>query len=67
VRFNEQSDLSMIDTSLFIAGVLFCQSYFDGTDPEEKELRNIADWLYRRIDWGWASRDEGAVAAELDT
>jgi hypothetical protein len=62
VRFNEQSDLSMIDTALFISGVLFCQEYFDGSDPEERELRKIADWLYRRIDWGWASRDDGVVA-----
>jgi hypothetical protein len=61
-RFNELADLSMIDTSLFIAGVLFCESYFDGTDPQEKELRKIADWLYRRIDWGWASRDDDTVA-----
>jgi hypothetical protein len=62
VRFNERSELSMMDTSLFIAGVLFCQSYFDGADPKEKELRKIADWLYRRVDWAWASRDDGEVA-----
>jgi hypothetical protein len=52
----------MIDTALFISGVLFCVNYFDGSEPEEKELRKIADWLYRRIDWGWASRDDGVVA-----
>jgi hypothetical protein len=62
VRFNEQSELSMIDTSLFISGVLFCQGYFDGSDSDEKEIRKIADWLYRRIDWRWASRDDGVVA-----
>jgi hypothetical protein len=62
VRFSEQSELSMIDTALFISGVLFCQEYFDGSDPEERELRKIADWLYRRIDWGWATRDDGVVA-----
>ncbi|HEY2684004.1 MAG TPA: glucoamylase family protein [Steroidobacteraceae bacterium] len=57
-----QSELSMVDTALFIAGVLLCQDYFDGSDPEEKELRKIADWLYRRIDWGWATRDDGVLA-----
>ena len=62
VRFGEQTELSMIDTALFISGVLFCQSYFDESNPEEKELRKIADLLYRRIDWHWASRDDGEVA-----
>jgi hypothetical protein len=62
IRFNEQTELSMIDTALFISGVLFCQSYFDGNSAQEKEIRKIADWLYRRIDWGWASRDDGVVA-----
>jgi hypothetical protein len=62
VRFSEQSELSMIDTALFISGVLFCESYFDGSDNDEKEIRKIADFLYRRIDWKWASRDDGVVA-----
>ena len=61
-RWSGQSELSMIDTSLLIAGVLFCESYFDGKDPAETELRKIADALYRRIDWAWASRDDGGVA-----
>jgi len=62
LRFNEQTELSMIDTALFISGVLFCQSYFDSNHADEKEIRKIADTLYRRIDWTWASRDDGVVA-----
>jgi hypothetical protein len=48
-------ELSTIDTGLLIAGVLFCQSYFDAVDPPESEIRALADSLYRRIDWTWAS------------
>jgi hypothetical protein len=49
----ETVELSSIDTSLFLAGALFCQSYFDGNHPEEKEIREIADRLYRRVDWSF--------------
>jgi hypothetical protein len=46
-------ELSSIDTALMIAGVLFVQSYFDGNDPVEKEIRHLADSLYRRVEWSW--------------
>ena len=49
-----QSELSMIDTALLIAGVLTAARFFDGDDADEIELRHIADMLYRRIDWRWA-------------
>jgi hypothetical protein len=29
--------------TLLLGGVLFCQSYFDRTDPEEVEIRRLAD------------------------
>jgi hypothetical protein len=49
-----QSELSMIDTALLIAGVLTAASYFDDDNADEIELRDIADALYRRVDWCWA-------------
>ena len=38
--------------------------HFAAPTPEAAEavLRELADALYRRIDWGWASRDDGVVA-----
>src|SRR6185436_4112131 len=50
----EQVELSTIDTTLLLAGVLFCQSYFDQKIPEEEEIRSLAEELYRRVDWQWA-------------
>ncbi len=49
-----RSELSMIDTALLIAGALVAAAYFDADEPQETELREIADALYRRIDWRWA-------------
>jgi hypothetical protein len=49
----EQVELSTIDTSLFLAGVLFCQSYFTGSNPVETSIRAYGDSLYERVDWQW--------------
>lgn len=50
----EQVELSTIDTALLLGGVLFCQSYFDGSGETEAEIRRLADSLYRRVEWTWA-------------
>src|ERR1051326_5292319 len=47
-------ELSTVDTGWLLAGVLFCQSYFDREDPAESEIRALSDSLYRRVDWQWA-------------
>jgi hypothetical protein len=48
------SELSTVDTAIFMAGVLTAASYFTGTRDDERELRELADTLYRRVDWQWA-------------
>jgi hypothetical protein len=48
------SELSMVDTALLIAGVLMAAEYFDRSNATETQLRTLADALYRRIDWRWA-------------
>jgi hypothetical protein len=50
----ERVELSTIDTTLLLGGVLFCQAYFDGEDPAEVAIRAYADSVYRRVDWRWA-------------
>ena len=56
------SEISTVDTSLLLAGVLFCQSYFDRQDRQEIEIRKLADEIYRRVDWTWAQPRPPAVA-----
>src|SRR5439155_1548981 len=56
-------ELSTIDTALLLAGVLFCQSYFDNTtDASEAAIRMLADSIYRRTDWQWAAPRPPVVA-----
>jgi hypothetical protein len=56
-----QSELSTVDTAFLIAGVLTVGSYFTGSSEDEREIRAIADALYRRVDWAWASNDSGSI------
>jgi hypothetical protein len=49
-----QSELSMVDTALLIAGALTASHYFTADAPKERELRDLVDVMYRRIDWRWA-------------
>jgi hypothetical protein len=53
-------ELSTIDTALLLAGMLTCRQYFDGSDAGDQEVRALADSIYARVDWRWAS-DGGAV------
>lgn len=48
-----QCELSSIDTALLIAGVLTAAAYFQHQTPDEIEIRQLADMLYRRVDWPW--------------
>ena len=42
------SEVSSIDTSIFLCGVLTCRAYFD--DPK---IKSCATQLYERVDWPW--------------
>ncbi|KMM77351.1 hypothetical protein DYQ93_07745 [Xanthomonas sp. LMG 8992] len=53
LRYDQWVELSTIDTALLMMGVLFAQSYYEGDTADEKEIRQIADTLYRRVDWPW--------------
>ncbi len=56
-----QCEVSIIDTALLMAGVLSSASYFTRNTEQEAELRELADALYRRVDWRWAQTDNAAV------
>src|SRR5580698_3677304 len=49
-----QCELSTVDTAILLAGVLTAASYFAGKSDEEGEIRELAESLYRRVDWIWA-------------
>jgi hypothetical protein len=64
-------ELSIVDTALLIAGVLTVGAYFTGSgtateisdgDALESSIRDLADRLYRRVDWQWARDGSGSIA-----
>ena len=50
----DTSELSTVDTALLLGGVLLAQTYFDGDTRAEREIRQLADEIYGRVDWVWA-------------
>ncbi|MDO1528749.1 glucoamylase family protein [Fulvimonas sp. R45] len=54
-------ELSMIDTALLLAGMLLAREYFDADVAGERELRELADALYLRVDWCWAQGGEATL------
>jgi hypothetical protein len=61
LRF-EDSELSTVDTAILLAGALFNQSYFNGTNAEETEIRRLVDEIYARVDWQWAQPHGHAIS-----
>ena len=55
-----QCELSTIDSAFLFAGALTVGAYFDRDTPNDVEIRQLADTLYRRADWNWA-RNGGAT------
>ncbi|MEA2602931.1 MAG: hypothetical protein QOF89_3923 [Acidobacteriota bacterium] len=55
-------ELSTVDTSLLMAGVLFAQSYFDRDDATESAIRATAEELYERVDWPWEQARNPAIS-----
>jgi hypothetical protein len=47
-------ELSTIDTAILLAGALVAASYFDRATAAEREIREIADELFGRVNWTWA-------------
>ena len=58
----ENVELSTIDTGLFLMGALAAGEYFDRAAPQEREIRALADSLYRRVDWAWMQLPDGVVS-----
>jgi hypothetical protein len=57
-----QCEVSPIDTSLLLAGMLTAAAYFTEATSTETEIRALARELYDRIDWDWARNGNTTVA-----
>ena len=47
------SELSSIDTSLLLTGVLDAQQFFNRDSATEREIRDLARRIFDRVDWNW--------------
>ncbi len=54
-------ELSTVDSGLLIMGALCAQSYFNKNTPAEREIRVLADSLYRRMDWTYFRLESPAI------
>ncbi len=56
------SELSSIDTTLLLAGILYAKQYFADTTSDETAIRTLADTLLNRVDWNWMARGTNVVS-----
>ncbi len=56
-----QCELSTIDSAFLFAGALTAATYFDNDSEDEREIRRLADALYRNADWNWARNGEATL------
>jgi len=56
-----RSELSTIDTTLLLAGMLVASQYFNGDNAKEREVRERTQAIYARIDWRWAQNGQQAL------
>ncbi len=61
LRFRN-SELSTIDTGLLMAGVLAAGEFFDGDSSDERAIRQLAEQLYRRVEWDFAWMQDGKLS-----
>jgi len=54
-------ELSTVDSTFLLAGMLAAAAYFDHDDQDELAVRTLADALYRRADWAWACNGAATV------
>ncbi len=53
-RRAQESEISTVDTTFLLGGALAAAQYFNLKTKGERELRMLADGLYRRANWQWA-------------
>jgi hypothetical protein len=56
------SELSSIDTTLLLSGILYAKQYFNGPDSNEASIRVAADVICNRVDWNWMAQGSDAVS-----
>jgi hypothetical protein len=62
LRASSSPELSSIDTTLLLGGVLYAKQYFNGTNTDETAIRTAATAIFNRVNWTWMSRGSNGVS-----
>jgi len=62
-KYDDGADI--VETAFLMEGVLFAREYFSGSDPDEVEIRGLADKLWREVEWDWFVDKTGQVPAMI--
>ena len=54
-------EISTVDSAFLLGGMLAAAAYFTGDTPEQREVREVAQFLYRRVEWPWAVSSTGTI------
>jgi hypothetical protein len=57
LRYDPGVELSSVDTTILLLGMLFAAQYFDRADRAEAEIRDLAHKIYARADWTFFQSD----------
>ena len=57
-------ELSSVDTTILLMGVLFAGQYYDRENPGEREIRRLSNALFERADWNHF-RSDGRAAISM--
>ena len=52
-----QVELSSVDTTILLMGILFAGQYYNRDDAAEREIRQLAQSIYARADWNFFRHD----------
>jgi hypothetical protein len=59
VRAN--SELSTIDTTWLLAGILYAKQFFNGPSADETSIRSLADAIFNRVNWTFMTLGGGVA------
>lgn len=53
--YDDGADL--VETAFLMQGILMLREYFNGSSRQESELRDLANSLWRAVEWDWFARE----------
>lgn len=58
---NQDNGGDLVETSFVVQGLICVKEYFKGGSPQEVELANKADALWKGVEWDWYTKNENVL------